>query len=368
MAQRVVFRTDASTEIGLGHLMRCLTLADELHTRNARISFICRARAGFLPRLITDRGYDLTILPTDSGKEEGPGDLAHGNWLGTSLANEIAQVSALLDTAADWLVVDHYALDKRWEQAMRPLVGKIMVIDDLADRPHHCDILLDQTLGRCAEEYDQLVSHHTHLMLGTEYALLRPGFARGRAGSLAWRRQRKLPQRLVISMGGIDRLNLSAQIIKALASYVDETRLHVTVILGPTAPWRVNVADYATRAPFPVELMIDPPDIPGILAHSDLGIGGAGGGAWERCAMGLPSIIVVMADNQINGAKQLDAAGASVTIASPDDIVELVPGLLDQIGRDGRLQAMSAAAAAIVDGLGALRVADKMGVGIGDLG
>lgn len=359
MAQRIVFRADASTEIGLGHVMRCLTLADELRAREADIAFICREHAGFLPRLITDRGYGLSILPSSADGEKGPTDLAHGDWLGVPLAQEVAEVSTLLQGDTDWLVMDHYALDRRWQQAMRPRAKRILVIDDLADRAHDCDVLLDQTLGRQETDYGRLVPADARLLLGSRFALLRPAFAKARAASLAWRSERTHPERLIVSMGGVDRLNFSARIIDALAGYIDAERLHVTVILGPTAPWRDVVADHAAKAPFPVELAIDPPDIAALLAHGDLAIGGGGGGAWERCAVGLPSVVVVMADNQVNGAKQLQAAGASVTVATPD-LEQSLPLLIDQIVQKGALPAMSKAAAAILDGLGAPRVADLM--------
>ena len=360
MAKRIVFRADASTEIGLGHVMRCLTLADELRARGGDIAFICREHAGFLPRLITDRGYGLSVLPPPAGGQQGPADLAHGNWLGVSLEQEIAEVKALLQSGTEWLVTDHYAIDRRWQQAIRPLAKKIMVIDDLADRPHDCHLLLDQTLGRQEEEYARLTPPGTRLLLGSRYALLRPNFANGRAASLAWRQNHIRPERIVVSMGGVDRANFSARILDALAGCSEAALFHVTVILGPAAPWRDVVAEHAAKAPFPVELAIDPPDIATLLARSDLAVGGGGGGAWERCALGLPSVIVVMADNQVNGARQLEDAGASITIGASDDLKQSLPAQIEKIVRDGMLPAMSKAAAAIVDGLGAPRVASEM--------
>ncbi|MCP8893954.1 UDP-2,4-diacetamido-2,4,6-trideoxy-beta-L-altropyranose hydrolase [Shinella daejeonensis] len=360
MAPRIVFRADASTEIGLGHIMRCLTLADVLRQRGAKIAFICRDLPGFTPELVTDRGYRLERLPAGAPGQGGPAEPAHGHWLGAPLADEIARSSAILAGGVDGLVMDHYALDRRWQQAMRPLARRLMVIDDLADRAHDCDLLLDQTLGRRQDDYRPLVPAGTRLLLGTAYALLRPGFAAARAASLSRRAGRNTPERILVSMGGVDRLNLSARALEALAPCAALMPLAVTVILGPAAPWRKSVAALAEGLPFPVELAVDPPDIPALLAHCDLAIGGGGGSAWERCAMGLPSIVVVMAENQINGAEQLRRKGASVTIGSPDDMAARIPALMAELGAEGRLAAMSAAAAGIVDGLGAPRVADAL--------
>lgn len=362
---RFVFRADASTEIGLGHVMRCLTLADALRARGAETLFLCRDRPGFTPALVTDRGHRLDLLPPPAPGEAGPAEPAHGPWLGVPLKTEIAQVSARLAGGADWLVADHYALDRRWQQAMRPLVSRIAVVDDLADRPHDCDLLLDQTPGRREEDYRPLVPAGARLLLGTAYALLRPGFAAARAASLARRGKGARLERILISMGGVDRHNLTARALEALAPCAAAMRLRATVILGAGAPWREAVAAQAEQCAFPVELAVDPPDIPALLAAADLAVGAAGGSAWERCAVGLPSIVVVMADNQANGAAQLQRHGAAAVVASPDDMARALPGLVAELTAGDGLAAMSAAAAGIVDGLGAARVADALWDGIG---
>ena len=155
---RVAFRADASVEIGSGHVMRCLTLARALRERGAECRFITRELPGNLIGRIEAEGYELAPLPPPAPGEpppKGPPPFAH--WAGVAHTQDAAETRAAMEPGADWLVMDHYALDARWQRAVARPGMRLMVIDDLADRPHDCDLLLDQTLGRSASEYDTLV-------------------------------------------------------------------------------------------------------------------------------------------------------------------------------------------------------------------
>jgi UDP-2,4-diacetamido-2,4,6-trideoxy-beta-L-altropyranose hydrolase len=199
---RIAFRADASPQMGTGHVMRCLTLADALKGRGAQSTFICRPHAGHLLDLIKQRGHEAIVLSPADDAFTAPADPFHAKWLGTDWASDAAQTEQSLgNQVVDWLVVDHYALDCRWEQEMRPHTRRIMAIDDLADRPHDSDLLLDQNLGRTAQDYCGLLSSHTQTLIGPSYALLRPEFIQWREYSLQRRAQPQL-KHLLITMGG----------------------------------------------------------------------------------------------------------------------------------------------------------------------
>lgn len=236
---RIAFRADASLQIGTGHVMRCITLADALRERGAKSTFICRPHTGHLLDLIKQRGHETIALTPADNSFIAPADPFHAKWLGTDWASDAMQTQqALGDQVADWLVVDHYGLDRRWEKVMRSQAQRIMVIDDLADRPHDTDLLLDQNLGRQAHDYGGLLSRHTQTLIGPTYALLRPEFAQWREHSLQRRAQPKL-KNLLITMGGVDHDNATGKVLDALTHCELPTELRITVVMGPTAPgWR----------------------------------------------------------------------------------------------------------------------------------
>ncbi len=151
-AMRVVFRADASLNIGSGHVMRCLTLANALRESGASCFFVCREHPGNLLELIREQGFEAIGLPLPKTFESLHGKhsssrLTYAGWLGDSWQRDAEQTLAALNgELADWLVVDHYALDSAWEESLRPACRRLLVIDDLADRDHRCDLLLDQNL------------------------------------------------------------------------------------------------------------------------------------------------------------------------------------------------------------------------------
>lgn len=324
----IVFRTDASLQIGTGHVMRCLTLADALRKQGAQSTFLCRPHTGHLLDLIRQRGHTATALaPADDGLTA-PTHPTHAPWLGTHWAKDAEQTrQALGGRLADWLVVDHYALDRPWEHALRPHARRILVIDDLADRAHDCDLLLDQNLGRQARDYAGLLNAKTQTLIGPAYALLRPEFAQWRERSLQRRAQ---PQRnnLLISMGGVDQQNATGMVLDAIQSSALPFNLRITVVMGPTAPWLAQVQAQAAQMPFSTRVLADVSHMAQLMAESDLCVGAAGSSAWERCAMGLPTIVWILAANQQKGADALQAQGAAVIAADSKQLMLHLTALL----------------------------------------
>lgn len=359
---KAVFRADASLQIGTGHIMRCLTLADALVAKGVDCQFICRAHEGNLIEFVRSKGYTTHALPVSpivgtglatTSMEESASVLAHGQWLGATQAQDAAACFPILESQRpDWMIVDHYALDAHWEQALAPYYGHLMVIDDLADRKHACDLLLDQTFGRDSEDYLPLVPAECSLLCGSQYALLRPEFAALRPYSLQRRSEPRL-RHLLITMGGVDKDNITGQVLVALRESLLPADCRITVVMGATAPWLVEVERLAQDMPWPTQVRVGVSDMARLMADSDLAIGAAGSTSWERCCLGLPTIMVVLAENQQNVAHNLEKAGAALIIEHQVNITKHLPSLLSSlIEHPSSLLAMSQSAARVVDGRG----------------
>jgi UDP-2,4-diacetamido-2,4,6-trideoxy-beta-L-altropyranose hydrolase len=318
---RVVIRTDASIRIGTGHVIRCLTLADALRRQGAACRFICRALEGHMAAAIRARGFDCTLLPAPEGPAPvGPPDHAH--WAGVDWRRDAEETRAALGSAPDWLVLDHYAFDARWEQAVCPADTRLLVLDDLADRPHNADLLVDQNLGRRAEDYDGLVPDHCKRLIGPRYALLRPEFAERRAEALAARAERADQgiRHLLISMGGVDLPDATSKVLEVLpqCNLPDEAR--ITVVMGTQAPALERVRALAAALPWQADVRVNVSDMAALMADADLAIGAVGTSALERIALGLPSICVPIAQNQIAYANYIHQKKLGYSIFSQSDI------------------------------------------------
>jgi len=356
---RIVFRTDASIVIGTGHVMRCLTLADVLREFGASCIFICREHPGHLLDLIRQRGYEAWPLPAGEGHFQKAGKSAHAGWLGTDWQTDADQTYEMLgQQAVEWLVVDHYALDIEWESRLRPRCRNLMVIDDLADRPHDCDLLLDQNLGRREQDYCDLLTPSAHCLIGPQFALLRPDFAQWRERSLAQRVTQK-PKSLLISMGGTDHSNVTGKVLNCLRTCDLPSALTITVVMGPHAPWLAQVRTQAAEMPWSTRVLTGVSNMAQLMAASDLAIGAAGGTAWERCALGVPALLLVLAENQKAGAEALQKAGAAVVVQKVDDIGDALVRIIGS-GTPNVLRRLSQSAASLVDGGGAARVRQRM--------
>ena len=353
---KFLFRVDASVSIGSGHVMRCLTLAVSLRARGAHCHFVCRQHQGHLIELVRQRGFEVTELPAGTGAAADDSGPAHAAWLGTSWQADAEQTRELaLLMKPDWLVVDHYALDRRWEEAVRCRPAKLLVIDDLADRAHACELLVDQNLGRSAADYRDLVSAACSVLTGPDYALLRPEFARMREASLERRHGAPL-RHMLVNMGGVDQPNATGEVLAALRGAGLPPKCRISVVMGMQAPWIAEVRELAAQMPCATEVLVNVSDMAERMADSDLAIGAAGSTSWERCCLGLPTLMVVLAANQESGAAALECAGAAVLLGRADDIRGNLPATLRSILQPGRLGQVSATAAALVDGHGAERV------------
>lgn len=364
---RIIFRVDASIDMGTGHVMRCLTLADALKEQSAECHFICREHLGHLHALITERDHTVYSLPYSEQFQQREhniaGELAHASWLGATQEEDAALCAAIVQSLQpDWVIVDHYALDEQWEKALRPYCKQLMVIDDLADRQHDCDLLLDQTFGRSSEDYLPLVPQDCQVLCGAQYALLRPEFAQWRDYSLKRRAQGQL-EHLLINLGGVDKDNITTEILQALANTALPDNCRITVVMGATAPWVERVQQQAALMPWPTEVKVGVKNMAELMANSDLAIGAAGATSWERCCLGLPTIMIVLADNQKLIAHELEAAGAALCLnkqqVNKENLTSSVAALSYSTER---LMAMGERAAVITRGDGVGVIVQQMGL------
>ena len=361
----IAFRVDGSLQIGTGHVMRCLTLADALRKSGMQCSFLCRPHQGHLLDLITQRGHHALALPQlESCSELSFTDTDHAHWLGVNWeADALDTLNTLSEhfdnQMSDWLVVDHYSLDARWEQALRPKSRRIMVIDDLADRPHDCDLLLDLNLGRNAQDYDGLMKGDAVKLIGPTYALLRPEFAALRQQSLDRRVSGSKLSRLLITMGGVDKGNATGLVLDALKSCLLPADMQITVVLGPHAPWLTKVQEQARQIPWRAEVLVNASNMAQLMADCDLAIGAAGSTSWERCCLGLPTLQIVLARNQEFIAQSLKKAGAALTLDSRS-ITKSLPKEICNLTNLSQLKKISNVCSSIANGHGVTLVTKYM--------
>jgi UDP-2,4-diacetamido-2,4,6-trideoxy-beta-L-altropyranose hydrolase len=357
---KVAFRTDASLAIGTGHVMRCLTLADALSKHGVESVFLTRDHTGNLHSTVEIRGHRLLSLGGVAQTFEHEPHTGHEHWLGVSLQQDIDDTAAFLSHfRPDWLVVDHYALDGKWEEALAPLCDRIMAIDDLANRRHAADLLLDQNLGTTSAQYTPQVPAQCDLLLGPQYGLLRPAFAALRSESLARRRHGQLST-ILVTMGGVDIDNTTGMVLDSLRSCASTMPVVVTIVMGQHAPWREQIKATAAASPFPNAVLVNPPNMAELMRDADLAIGAAGGTSWERCCLGLPTLQVVIAENQRRIASALRDAGAARSLERPHIPTALTEAIAFLASHPTELRAMSDAAALVSDGRGAERVAQHL--------
>lgn len=337
--------------------MRCLTLANTLQGKGYECHFICREHPGHLMDYVSQQGHRVYPLAYTSLAETDRTP-AHARWLGATQDQDAAQCAVILaGIQPHWLVVDHYALDARWERQLAPYGQKLLVIDDLADRAHQCDVLLDQTLGRDPLDYRRWVPVNSTVLCGAQYALLRPEFAELRQYSLQ-RRQRSALSHLLISMGGVDKDNATGQILEALAAVGLPADFKITVVMGPSAPWLDLIRNQAANMSVQTTVRSGVSNMAQLMADSDLAIGAAGATSWERCCLGLPTIMVVLADNQKTAASELAKKGAVIELELDSNMAPEFGAIISRlINAPVLLAQMSESARLIADGLGAGRVA-----------
>lgn len=346
---RVVIRADASHHIGHGHVMRCLTLATELRARGAEVVFRSREHPGHLCDAVAERGFAVQRVPLERAQPP-ESDAA---WLGASSEEDAAATLAAMPGDVDWVIADHYAIGAEWERAVAAGTRRLMVIDDLANRPHECDLLLDQNyVAERESRYDGLLPARCVRLLGPAYAMLHPEYARlhdrmaPRSGRIAT---------VLIAFGGADAPNVTGRALEAVLSA--DGSVVADVVLSGQSPHAAGIRDrYSHESRVLVHEAV--PSLASLMARADLAIGAAGTTSWERLCLGLPSLLVTLADNQRPIARALDAEGLARWLGDSEDLDDdRLSAQIRAAVAAGVDEEWSRACLAIVDGRGVQRVA-----------
>ncbi|SHF32091.1 UDP-2,4-diacetamido-2,4,6-trideoxy-beta-L-altropyranose hydrolase [Devosia limi DSM 17137] len=345
--------------------MRCLTLANAAALRGFGCFFVSRDLHGSLATKITSSGHASILLP-----QEGPPAPMeagqYGQWLGTTEEHDSKSViDALSELASDrckLVVVDHYGLSSTWEASLNSTVGiPILALDDL-DRRHESAFVLDVTFGKTAANYEGQLTEGTRALVGPSYALLRPDFALLRSPALQGRDARLshgTVNHVLVSMGGADETNATLWVTDALATLLENRSFKIHVLLGAAYPHRASLDTLQATLGNRLEIHSDVAEMAALLADMDLAIGAAGSSSWERCCLGLPTINLVLAENQVTVARLLASGGAAIdggrfpTSEAPDMWAKRI---IAPVLASSTLIALSGTARDLVDGRGAGRV------------
>jgi UDP-2,4-diacetamido-2,4,6-trideoxy-beta-L-altropyranose hydrolase len=342
----LIIRADASTEIGSGHLMRCLALAQAWKDAGGRVTFITTCQSDGLLQRLRDEGFDISLL---ARPYPDPGD-----WEYTK--------DVLATYASAWVVLDGYHFDEVYQQGVKETGNRLLVIDDMAHlKRYYANILLNQNLH--AEQSHYSCEPHTQMLLGTHYVLLRREF-------LAWKDwKREVPEvarRVLVTLGGGDPENYTLKVLQALQK-VDTSGLEATVIIGASNPHADILEAGIKESHIPIHLVHDAKNMPELMAQADVAVSSAGSTVWESAFMGLPSIVLVLADNQQLIAKSLDELGAVLNLGwytgvTSTDIRRTLARLLGAV--EVRAE-MAQQGQHLVDGEGGRRVISTMVAEVG---
>jgi UDP-2,4-diacetamido-2,4,6-trideoxy-beta-L-altropyranose hydrolase len=340
----VFVRADASPDIGTGHVMRCLALGRELADRGATLTFVMRDPPPAVAALVRAEGFGLDALPE-------PGSLP---------ADDAAQTAAAMSDHGqpDWLIVDHYGVDERWQDQVRPSVRKIMVIDDLARHKHACDLLLNQNLiPNAAERYRTLVPHACETLLGPRFALLRAEFAKAHR---SLRRQFDRVANVLVFLGGGDPDGVTLKVLAGLQE-ISGPEMRVTTVAGAANAHRSAIERLCAGRPG-YRVLATSGEMATLMAESDLAIGAGGISIWERCCLGLPAIVIGIAENQYEVSERAAEAGVCLYLGRFADFspAAFSASLKVTLVNSSLRHSMSLAGTALVDGLGCGRVVKAM--------
>lgn len=307
--------------------MRCLTLADRLTTEGWKCIFACSEETIKTSLPLKQKPYEL-CLPHELGNK------------------------------VDLLIVDHYNLDARFESECRSWTQKILVIDDLANRKHDCDILLDQTYGRNEADYAEFVPTHCKMLTGVDYALLRPQFTDARA-DYCQHHNGEIEQIFLFTSTN-DYKQATHQILSALNNVT--TQLKIDVVLDEKAKTFADIKGLIETSTHKITLHSNVSNMAEIMQNADLAIGAGGTSSWERCCLGLPACVVELADNQIQIMNNLEAAGAIINMGKVEDLSETVitDTVTSLIQEPEKVLAMSKKTAQICDGQGTQRTINEI--------
>ena len=292
----IIFRVDSSSVIGMGHLQRCLALASQLKNLGYFIAFVCRDHEGSAHNLVNSHGFRLYLLPGKTEREQ-----KRGGWLGFSQRDDAEAMNQILQRFEKVkVIVDHYSLDADWEVRIKADV--IAIIDDLANRTHCKGLLIDQSLVKEKSDYEPFFDQPFEF-IGGKQIILRDEFC----DKENWQLNKN--KRLFICMGGADPKNVSLKILKLLLNNFESSSQNwfqdVQLVLGPSNPHQDQLLRLLENKTIPLSIITNATDISDMMLNADLNILSCGTMIFEACALGVPTIGVSVADNQLETAEFL---------------------------------------------------------------
>ena len=352
---KVGIRVDASARMGTGHLRRCISLARALGEQGADIRFVTRDLGIDSSAMIREQGFDsIIVLPKPDGQAITDPAIPHAGWTEVDTASDSSQtISALAKFEPDWVVIDSYGFDARWHHALREAIGaRIAQIDDVADRVIAPDLLVDHNHASDHErKYGDRLERGAKILGGPRYALLGPAFA----GAERYQFDETV-RSIGVFMGGVDAGNHSRLVLSALRGidFAGPVEIVSTRANPNLADLRLIVEQDPTAS-----LSIDLPDLSAFFARHDIQVGAGGGASWERCCIGVPTLLVIVAENQRAVAPQLATEGIVALADRPQQAV-IAAELEDLIKNADKRRELARRARKLVDGRGAARVAEEM--------
>ncbi len=355
---KVCFRVDSGEKIGGGHLARCITLAKALElSLGVTCYFLTGNHEGHLLKKISEEKFNYELLPLQFIPDYYSGDYKH--WLGNDWLNDANEAVRYLEsqefTDQDWVVVDHYGIDQKWEAIISEKGYKVGVIDDLANRNHISSFLLDQTVGRSDKDYEKLTSPMCTLFTGEKYCLLRPDFLVYRTRALARRQGCKAPRTLLINFGSTDPLNHTSRVLKGIDSFAIKNNLRVVVVVGGKCAYINVIKTVIKKVDYDCSLQLDVKDMAKLMFGVDIAIGAAGATTWERCLMGIPTLLIKTAENQSFAIASVIRSGAAIEYIGEPENTKIGESLEKLISS---YYEISSRASALIDGKGILRLVD----------
>jgi len=351
---QIAIRADASNAIGIGHITRCLALAQELKRRGAEVTFVSRRMKGDIVEAVAAKGYRVKQLIADAEL-----DFVRYPWLGVSSADDAAQTIAVVqDDRPNLLIIDQYGIDVAWECMLRPFVDRLFVIDDLAERYHDCDILLNQNYRSNEADPYRVLAAGARRLIGPRYALLREEFGRVCEGGA--RDERDSTGRVMICFGGGDELDFTSAAVRSVEPLLPMLK-QVDVIVGPSNPNLEKLSAYVYSNP-KFNLVTGASDLSPYMLAADLVVGAGGSMCWERFCLGAPTLAFGVAENQRLLLEPLIRDGYLLGVPFmplPDETM-MRYWLSCALSSRSLLLGMSKRGRMLVDGQGVERVADAL--------
>lgn len=357
-------RVDSSKRIGSGHLVRCITLAKTLRSYGIRVDFIVRENDGNINSRIMENGFNYFVIGQKSNEKCIVEDADYAAWLGVSESDDaISTIKVIAQKKYDWLVVDHYSLSIVWEKKVQPYVKHLLVIDDLSNRRHSCDLLLDQNIVADEEKYKRLTTDRhvdTPMLLGPRFALLDSRYVAARADIDRYCEDRRLLKTATVFFGGYDGSNVLGKTLHAFMT--DPLRsVELDVVLGPEHPCKDEIESLACKRGN-TTLYERVESLSELLVKSSFAVGGGGTTVWERMCLFVPSVVISIAKNQIPVCKRLGADGYISYIGHYEEATKssIGRGVKQLLSDKTRIKDMALRGAELVDGKGATRVVEKI--------